>query len=246
MQRYARWLPGALVLATVAVLAGCGSAPGKTADTVSADNASVDAGKAEAVMSKGTLLKYSTQGNKDGYFHSFWTDTHGKVTMTLEGDGVYSCEWNGVNNWVGGTGWKPGATRVVAYESDYKPEGNSYLALYGWTRNPLIEYYVVEAWGSWRPPGGSPVGMVESDGGVYDIYTTQRVNQPSIEGTRTFTQFWSVRRSKQTSGIITIKNHFDAWEAFGMKLGRHDYQIMATEGYQSAGRARVSVREVTE
>lgn len=196
-------------------------------------------------LPSGSVLTENSTGFHNGFYYSFWSDTPGAVTMTLEEAGCYSSQWSGVNNWVGGKGWNPGATRVVSYEADFQPDGNSYLALYGWTRDPLIEYYVVDAWGSWRPPDGTAAGFLESDGGEYDIYTTIRENQPSIEGIRTFTQFWSVRRSKQTSGIITIKNHFDAWASFGMKLGTHDYQLMATEGYQSKGRSRIIVREVS-
>lgn len=108
----------------------------------------------------------------------------------------------------------------------------------------MIEYYVVENFGTYNPStGATKKGTVESDGDTYDVYTNQRTNAPSIEGTSTFQQFWSVRRTKRSSGTVTLANHFNAWSGFGMKLGSHDYQIVAVEGYFSAGSADLTVSE---
>lgn len=102
----------------------------------------------------------------------------------------------------------------------------------------------MESFGTYNPStGASKKGEIVSDGDTYDVYTNQRTNAPSIEGTSNFQQFWSVRRTKRQSGTVTLANHFNAWSGFGMKLGSHDYQILAVEGYFSAGSADLTVSE---
>ncbi|WP_437309465.1 glycoside hydrolase family 11 protein [Sorangium sp. So ce388] len=180
-------------------------------------------------------------GTHCGLTYEYWKD-RGEGCLVNTADG-FKVDWRNINNLLGRKGVRPGGVgNVVTYEADYRPNGNSYLGVYGWTTSPLIEYYIIDSWGTWRPPGGEGfVGTVESDGGTYDIYKTQRVNQPSIEGNATFYQFWSVRKEKRTSGTITVANHFNAWERQGLTLGTFYEVSLVVEGYQSSGSADVKV-----
>ena len=185
-------------------------------------------------------------GSHDGYDFEFWKDS-GNGSMTLNAGGAFSAEWSNINNILFRKGRKFDETRThhqlgnisINYAANYQPNGNSYLTVYGWAVDPLVEYYIVDSWGSWRPPGSGSKGSVTIDGGVYDIYETTRVNQPSIKGNATFQQYWSVRRDKRTSGTISVSEHFKAWEARGMKMGKMYEVALTVEGYQSSGKANV-------
>lgn len=208
---------------------------------------------AALIMSSTSLLTAqqicsSQTGTNNGFYYEHWTDGTGTACMTLGSGGTFSNTWTNCGNFVSRKGRSYDDTQTytqlgnitITYACTYNPSGNSYLAVYGWTHQPLIEFYVVEGWGNWRPPGASSMGTVNIDGGTYDIYRTTRVNQPSIEGTATFDQFWSVRTVSKTSGTISVTQHFQAWAAKGMTLGKFHECSMAVEGYQSSGNSNMT------
>ncbi len=191
---------------------------------------------------------YSNEtGTHDGYDYEFWKDSGGSGSMTLTSGGTFSCQWSGINNILFRKGRKFDQTQThqqignitIDFGVGYYPNGNSYLCVYGWTVDPLVEYYIVESWGNWRPPGAQSKGTITIDGDTYDIYETTRVNQPSIIGTATFQQYWSVRRNKRTEGTISVSEHFRKWESMGMRMGKMYEVALTIEGYQSSGRAEV-------
>jgi endo-1,4-beta-xylanase len=185
----------------------------------------------------------SSTGTNGGFYYSFWTDGTGAVTYTNDAGGEYAVTWTGnQGNFVAGKGWNPGSAQAISFTANYAPNGNSYLSVYGWSTSPLVEYYIMESFGTYNPASSlTHKGTVTSDGATYDIYEGVRTNEPSIQGTATFNQYWSIRQSKRTSGTVTTANHFNAWKSLGMSLGTFNYQILATEGYNSAGTSTVTV-----
>ena len=115
---------------------------------------------------------------------------------------------------------------------------NSYIGIYGWSRNPaainpderLIEYYIVEDWygNKWSSDttpittsttGGAVKGTFALDGSIYHVIVNTRVQEPSIDGRKTFTQYFSVRQIPRQCGTISVTEHFKKWEEMGLPLG---------------------------
>mgnify|MGYP001191870220 CR=1 FL=1 len=175
----------------------------------------------------------SQTGTTNGYYYQMWNNGTGSSCITVGSSGnQYSTTWSGIGDFVAGVGWNPGSSQTVSFSGSLSASGGTTLAsLYGWSTSPLVEYYVMEDYVGSPPTAGTYMGQVTSDGGTYNIYEHQQVNQPSIEGTATFEQYLAIRTSPTSSGTITTQNFFNAWASHGMNLGSLNYQIFATESF---------------
>ena len=187
------------------------------------------AGCATITVSAQTIYNNGT-GTNNGYFYSLYT-SGGSSTMTFSNQyaGNYAISWSDVNDVVGGKGWNPGGSMSVGYNVG-AANGYNNISIYGWTTNPLVEYYICE-FGS--VANGTYKGSVSSDGHTYSTYEHQQVNQPSIEGTATFEQYldnWG-GSSIGSNHTVTTGNHFTHWQNSGMPMGSFNYMILGTESY---------------
>jgi endo-1,4-beta-xylanase len=169
----------------------------------------------------------------------FWTLYHagsGWADISFpNGGGNFAISYGNVGDAVGGKGWRTGAARTVNYNVGALSGSRDFVGVYGWTRFPLIEYYVVES-GYISPQGGPSVNNISSDGHNYNFVKHQQVNQPSIESTRsTFWQYIDNWGGQQFNGnkSINMANHFNNWRArggqgFGSTYG---YQVFGVEAY---------------
>jgi len=180
-----------------------------------------------------TTICNSQTGNSGGMYYQMWTNGQGSACMTLNSSNSYSTSWSGVGDFVDGVGWNPGSNQTVSFSGNLSANGGTTLvSLYGWSTNPLVEYYVEEDYVGSPNTSGQYMGQMTSDGGTYNIYEHQQVNQPCITGNNcTFQQYLAIRTSPVSSGTITTQNFFNAWASHGMNLGTMNYQILATEAW---------------
>ena len=234
-----------------------------TAFAMAAISSSISWGQTTLNCSNGTSQKF---GSGAGYDYELWSQNGaGNATMTLnpstENGGAFSVEWSGTINMLARSGKRWGANSTVTVQnvgnitSEFEVEWGSsdnvkYVSVYGWGYydkadipsgfSDEIEYYIVQDRGSYNPTqGGKKFGSAVIDGISYDFYTTDRIQQPSLSGTSTFKQYWSIPSNTsqhRTKGTISISKHFSEWAKVGMKMGRlYEVASMKIESYTGQG-----------
>ena len=234
-----------------------------TAFAMAAISSSISWGQTTLNCSNGQSQK---MGSGAGYDYELWSQNGaGNATMTLnpstENGGAFSVEWSGTINMLARSGKRWGSNSTVTVQnvgnitSEFEVEWSSndnvkYVSVYGWGYydkqdipsgfSDEIEYYIVQDRGSYNPTqGGKKFGSAVIDGISYDFYTTDRVQQPSLSGTSTFKQYWSIPSNTsqhRTKGTISISKHFSEWAKVGMKMGRlYEVASMKIESYTGQG-----------
>jgi endo-1,4-beta-xylanase len=169
-------------------------------------------------------------GTNNGYFWSLYREG-GSASITFGSGGNFAISYSSVTDVVGGKGWNPGSARNIGYNVGALSGSYNFVGIYGWTTNPLIEYYVAEM-GS--VTGGTYINNVSSDGHSYSFYKQQRVNAPSIIGTATFWQYKDTWGGSSTGSnrSVNMTNHINNWRSNGGQgFGSYNYQILALEAW---------------
>jgi hypothetical protein len=183
-----------------------------------------------------------------GYSYNLWSDGKGSGCMTVYGvDATFKANWTNVGDWIARVGLSFDETKtydkIGTFSSDFAytmtgitSGGFGNIGIYGWSVNPLHEYYIAENWLG-KKPNFTKVGTFTIDGeGTYDVMTNTQTNQPNITGTNaTFVQFWSVRQTPRQCGHVSISKHFAEWASLGLQLGNLEETRILVEGQNNSG-----------
>ena len=191
------------------------------------------------------------------YGYEMWTNGGNNNTLlwfgpNQGGGAAFRTEWNNPNDYLGRVGFFMNKGKSYAdYKNLYADYnymrsengtggGYSYVGIYGWTKDPLIEWYIVEDWfgegilESLRILGTYKGDFITSDGVEYKIYRNERpAGSGNILGDgKAFPQYFSVRQRANTTpcvpmcGSVAITEHFEKWDTFeDMKMGSDLYEV---------------------
>ena len=109
-------------------------------------------------LSNDKVILENEAGQIGNYTYELWKD-FGQTTMTLGENGKFSCSWRNIGNvlfligkrWNSTQTYQEIGTIKVKYEFDFISNNTSRYGIYGWTKDPLIEYYILENWEGYIP-----------------------------------------------------------------------------------------------
>lgn len=198
----------------------------------------------------------------NGYGYELWAAGDGTGCMTVLGNGAtFKASWTNVEDFLARVGLDFDETKghrqvgniwaEFAETQTGSERGLTYVGIYGWTVNPLREFYIIEDWGTTKPSGlasdGTPreaVGTLHIDGETYDVWKKSRENKPSIKGTASFDQYFSIRRSARRCGRISVSEHLLGWEKHGLSLGNLYEVKLLIESQDNSGSVEFSTAKV--
>ncbi|WP_295858670.1 glycoside hydrolase family 11 protein [uncultured Fibrobacter sp.] len=176
----------------------------------------------------------------------------GNATMTYYSNGTFKANWSGSNDYLTRVGYQYNGngishtTKHFTVDYKYTKTGSAsygYIGVYGWTKNPETEYYIVDDWYS-KPSEqyvGEKFGEITVDGAKYTIHAFLRQQEPSKSGTSTFVQFFSIRETPRQCGHIDISAHFKKWDEL---FTGQNQQLRGSKGGGSASLKFGNVTEV--
>jgi len=237
-----------------------GAAGNSSAHGGAASGGVTGAGGAPATCPAATKLTGGKQycsnskgSSNGGYAYELWSDGTGMGCMTVYGSGAaFSATWTKTHDFLARVGLGFDQTKTPAQlgtissdfaETKTNDDGLVYVGIYGWTVNPLREYYIIDDWGTTKPAGtasdGTPrthVGTITVDGDTYDVWKRTKTNAPAITGdNQTFDQYFSVRQTARQCGHISISQHFSQWMSLGLQLGNLEEAKLLLEAQDSTG-----------
>ncbi|KAE8420378.1 concanavalin A-like lectin/glucanase domain-containing protein [Aspergillus pseudocaelatus] len=187
-------------------------------------------GDANVERRDGTFKTSKDGVDAAGFYYSLYNaNGAGAEYSEFENSGQFKVSWN--------------TKHSLSWDGQFQAEGDFTLAVYGWTTDPVTEWYVVEAHGTGTPGNGHILGQVETDGGVYDVYMLPYRNVPEIYGVTSFNQLWSVRREARHTGTVDAAAHFKRWQELGLKPGNPVFQMVTAEGFKGSGKLDFTLRK---
>lgn len=194
----------------------------------------------------------------NGIGYELWNEGGNGGSATFYDDGSFKCNMTGAKDYLCRSGLSFNSDKthqeIGHMLADFKLVKKgltgidySYIGIYGWTREPLVEWYIVDNSGSqwmpgdWVAQGASAKnhGKFTIDGAEYTVYEGDRTSY-SIDGdNKYFKQYFSVRTKARDCGTIDITAHFKKWEELGMKMGKmHEAKILGEAGSTSGANAK--------
>jgi glycosyl hydrolase family 11 len=185
----------------------------------------------------------NASGRVDGQSWFMWYSGSGGCITPYDAAG-FKATWNNSGDFLARMGLQFDETRTfdqygnigadLAFTKTGSGGGYSFIGIYGWSNDPLVEYYIVEnsfGNGPATPYATTQRGTFTMDGATYRIYTGTKTNQPSIHGTASFLQVFSVRQSPRECGHVSISEHFKQWQSMGIQLGKmYEARVLVEAG----------------